>query len=213
MSLEHILQALEREAQQQIAAMEEAAQAEAEQILSQAQAQAAAVRQRHLAASRAALEVERTRRLNRAKMAALQAVLSAREALITSALEAAARHLAALSTTEVYAGLLRRLAQEAVERLGRDQPLCLHVWPRDVGLMHQFVREMGLSAIVTGDLENKAGFAIPELAGEGLGGLAVTTAEGRVSLINTLEMRLQRVAQLYRSQIAQFIFNHQQDGL
>jgi vacuolar-type H+-ATPase subunit E/Vma4 len=144
-------------------------------------------------------------------------VLKAREALITSALETATRHLAALSTTEVYASLLRQLTQEAVEHLGTDHPLCLHVWPRDVELMHQIVREMGLSATVVGDLEDEAScgqprFAVPELEGGSLGGLAVTTAAGRVSLINTLEMRLQRVANLYRAQIAGIIFDPQREG-
>lgn len=217
MSLDRILQALDTEAEQQVAEIEQAAQAEVENILRQAQAEAAVVRQRHLAASRSSLQVERTRLLNRAKLAALQVVLKARETLIISALETAAQHLAALSTTEVYAKLLRQLTQEVVDNLGTDQPLCLHVRTCDVELMHQIVREMGLSATVVGDLADvdsfgQLRFAAPELKSNGLGGLAVTTAAGRISLINTLEMRLQRVAQLYRAQIAGTIFDQQQDG-
>jgi vacuolar-type H+-ATPase subunit E/Vma4 len=83
--------------------------------------------------------------------------------------------------------------------------------------MHQIVREMGLSATVAGDLADggffgQLRFATAEVKSNGLGGLAATTAAGRISLINTLEMRLQRVAQLYRAQIAGIIFDHQQDG-
>ncbi|HXV41941.1 MAG TPA: V-type ATP synthase subunit E [Anaerolineae bacterium] len=217
MSLDRILQALEAEAEQQVVEIEQAAQAEVENILRQAQAEAAAVRQKRLAASQSSLQVERTRLLNRAKQSALQVVLKAREALIISALETAAQHLAALSTTEVYSRLLRLLTQEVVDNLGTDQPLCLHVRPCDVELMHQIVREMGLSATVVGDLADAGSFgqlrfAAPESKSNGLGGLAVTIAAGRISLINTLEMRLQRVAQLSRAQIAGIIFDHRQDG-
>lgn len=86
MSLEHILQALEAEAERQITEIEQAAEAEVKRILSQAQIEAGAVRQKHLAASQALLQVERTRLLNRAKQQASQTVLRGREAVISSAL-------------------------------------------------------------------------------------------------------------------------------
>jgi hypothetical protein len=83
--------------------------------------------------------------------------------------------------------------------------------------MQQIVREMGLLATVVGDLADAGSlgqlrFAAPELKDNSLGGLAVTTAAGRICLINTLEMRLQRVAQLYRAQIAEILLDHRQDG-
>jgi vacuolar-type H+-ATPase subunit E/Vma4 len=43
----------------------------------------------------------------------------------------------------------------------------------------------------------------------GLGGIIVATADGRVSLINTLEVRLQRAAEMYRSQITEWLFGTQ----
>jgi vacuolar-type H+-ATPase subunit E/Vma4 len=212
MSLEHILQALEAEAERQIAAIEQAAEADVKRILSLAQIEAEAVRQKHLAVSRVSLQVERTRLLNRAKQQASQAVLREREAVITSALAATMKCLAALANTNAYAQLLRQLTQEAVDTLGRDEPLCLHVRERDVELMERIVGEMGLSARVTGDLNEvipsgQMHFSSAEQNGQSLGGLAATVAAGRVTLNNTLEARLFRVSNLYRAQIAEIIFD------
>lgn len=216
MSLDRILEALEAEAARQIAEIEQVTQAEIEHIRRQAQVEAAAVRQQPMTASQAALRVEQTRLLNRAKQEASQVVLQAREAMISAALAAAAQQLANLLTTPAYPGLLQQLTQEAVGTLGTNQVLYLHVRNGDLELMRQFVRELGLSAEVAGDLEENfpepARFALAE-AGQGcLGGLAVTTADNRISLINTLAMRLQRVANLYRAQIAQIIFEQQREG-
>lgn len=203
MSLEHILQALEAETEQQIKEVEWTAQAEIERIKAQAEVEAETVCRKHRAAGQAMLQVERTRRLNRAKQEASQQLLQAREQLMTSALAATARQLTALSSTDAYPHLLRQLAEESVATLGKTQPLCLHARQTDVELVNRIVQELGLSATVAGDLTNGDSPC--------LGGLAVSTADNRISLTNTLEARLERVAQLYRTQIAEIVFDGRQE--
>ncbi len=205
MSLENILQALEAEAERQVAEIEGATQAGIERIGAQALAQAAAVRQKHLTAIQAPLQAEQARILNQAKLEALQIVMGTREALIASALEAAARHLADLPATEAYASLLQRLAQEAVDMLGTDTRLRLCVDSRDLVLMSRIIRTMGLSAAVEGGLENE------DSAWDCPGGLVATNSDRRISLVNTLDARLGRVSNLFRSQIAEMIFGEQQE--
>jgi vacuolar-type H+-ATPase subunit E/Vma4 len=207
MSLEHILQALETEAEQQLGEIERAAQVEIERICLQAQAEAESVCQKHLATSQAALQIERTRLLNQAKLAASQILLNARETLIASALTATTRRLAALSTTAAYPGLLRQLTEEAVETLKLNQQLCLHVRDDDVDLMGQIIRELGISATVTGNLAGDSLEQSSDWENNCLGGVVVTTVDNRISLTNTLQTRLQRVANLYRAQIAEIIFD------
>lgn len=213
MSLKRILQALDAEAERQIAEIEQATQVELEQIHAQAQVEAETIRLKHLSISQAALQIERTRRLNQARQEALQTVLSAREALLTAALEATARRLAALATSEHYPVYLRQLTQEAVEHVGQNSPCCLHVYPQDVEVMGRIVQELEFSATVMGDLTAEIGPHPSPATGEGvflkddsLGGVEVTTSDGRIRLVNTLAARLQRVAQLYRTQIAEILF-------
>ena len=200
MSLEKILKTLETEAERQVVEIDQAAQVEIERIRTQAWAEAEAVRQKRVAAIQAPLQAEQARIRNQAKLKALQTVMGTREALITSALEATARCLATLSTTQAYAGLLRQLTQEAIDTLGADGPLCLCVQSCSVELMNHIVQEMGLQATVEGGLENKAS------SQSCLGGIVVSTPDGGISLVNTLAARLQRVANLYRAQIAKIVF-------
>lgn len=203
MSLENILQALEAEAEQQVTEIERAAQVEIERIRSQARIEAATVRQKHLDAIQVPLQAEQARIFNQAKLEALRIVMGTRETLIASALEAAARRLAALPTMETYPSLLQRLLQEAANTLGIDKGLHLHVQSRDVELMSHIVQKMGLSAAVEGDLENQASsWACP-------GGLVATNSDERIRLVNTLDARLGNVADLYRYQIAEMLFGGQ----
>lgn len=210
MSLERILQALDAEAEHQIAEIERATQLEIEHIRTQAQVEAETVRQKHLDAGQASLQVERTRQLNRARQEAVQTVMSARETLLASALEATTRRLAVLSASELYPAYLRQLTQEGVDHLGAHNECCLHVRSQDVELMRQIVQELGFSATVIGDLapENTT----PNLPDNSLGGVVATSSDGRIRLVNTLAARLQRVAQLQRAQIAEIVFDqHQED--
>lgn len=201
MSLEEILHALDRKADHQVAAIEETAHAEIEQIRAEAQAKAAAVRQAQLEGIQTALQAEQANILNQAKLEALQVTMGAREELMASALARAAHHLTQLTETTVYADLLRHLAEEAVDTLGVDGELLLRVRHQDVPLMEEIVREMGLAATVEGDLEEG-----PAPWGN-LGGLVAATPDGRVRLTNTLGARLQRVANLHRTQIAEMIWD------
>lgn len=206
MPLENILQALEAEAARQVAEIEQNAQAEIERIRTQAQQKAAAIRKQHLAEIQAPLRAEQARILNQAKLEALQIVMGTREALIDSALQATAQRLAALCASEAYTPLLRHLTQEAVDTLGGEDHLHLRVRSCDVDRMTCLVQYMGLSATVAGELEHE-----DESQEGGLGGLVVATADGRISLVNTLEARLRRVASLYRSQIAEMVFGAEQE--
>jgi len=204
MPLENILHALEAEAERLVTEIGQATQAEVERIRAEAQAEAPVVRQKHITAIEAPLRAEQARILNRAKLEVLQIVMGTREDLITAVLEAAARRLDALPSTEAYADLLRQLMQEAVDAFGVNS-LCLRVQSSDVALMKRIVQEMGLSATVMGELEKKEA-----MAGD-LGGLVATTPDERISLVNTPAARLKRVASLYRAQIAEMMFQDQQE--
>ncbi|MBN1218660.1 MAG: hypothetical protein JXM69_07020 [Anaerolineae bacterium] len=205
MPLANILQALEVEAQRRMAEIEQTTRAEIERIRTQAQAEAAVVKQKQLTAIEAPLRAEQARILNRAKLGALQIVMGTRENLITAVLEAAAERLAELTATETYADVLRDLTREAVEALGVNGQLRLRVHNGDLTLMNRIAQEMKLAATITDDLEAEA-----EIEND-LGGVVAATPDGRISLLNTPGVRLQRVASLYRAQIAEMMFGEPQE--
>lgn len=202
MPLENILQTLEVEAKRLVTEIGQATQVEVDCIQAEAQAEAAVVRQKRITTIQTPLRAEQARILNQAKLEALQIVLGTREELITAVLEAAARRLEERSSTKQYAGLLQQLTEEAVTVLGVNE-ICLRVQSRDVELMNCIVQKLGLSATVTGGLEDDEA-----TAGNGAGVVA-TTLDGRISLINTPTARLARAASLYRLQIAKMMFEDQ----
>jgi V/A-type H+-transporting ATPase subunit E len=203
MALDNILEALEAEANQQIADLEQVAQTELAAIRTQAQANAEAVRQQQLAAIKLPIRAERTRLLNQAKLEALQEVLGTRETLISLVLEETGRRLAVLPHLASYPALLQQLIQEAVEALNGVGRLHVHVAKRDLALMNRIVEQLALSAVVEENLDREPAE---------WGGVVVTSTDGRISLINTLATRLERVARLYRARIAELIFDDEQEN-
>jgi vacuolar-type H+-ATPase subunit E/Vma4 len=200
MSLDRILQALESEAAAEIARIDQAAEEEIAHVRAAAKARAAAAEQKHGPAIEAPLQAERARIVNQAKLEALRTVMGAREALMKEALEAAAARLAALPDSETYAHVLEGLIFEAVAALGQDGMLHLRVESRDRPLLAHIVQIRGLQATLdAGTIGDGAVWNCP-------GGVIATSADGRVGLVNTLSARLQRVATLYRSEIAGMLF-------
>ena len=205
MSLDRILQALESEAEGQIAAIEREGQAKIRQLQAQTEANIATLREKHLIARQAEAQAETVRIINRAKLEALQVEIGAREKLLTLAVETAAHHLETDYAAETRTELLRLLIQEAVETLAADGPLQIHVQNRDVIRAQQIVRDLALPAEVHGDR------SVDDAAWGYLGGVVISPAAGQVSLVNTLDVRLQRVASLYRAQIARLLFNQPEE--
>lgn len=201
MPLEAILQAIDAEAERQVADITRLAQDQVAQINADGQVQAQAIRQRHLAAIQAPLKAEQARIINQAKLQALQIVLGTREELISDLLETTADQLTNFSQQAEYAAFLKELVQETTAWLGADQPLRWRVKEPDVGLMQAALQSLGLTAIVDAGLDGEN-----TVWNGGMGGLIALTADERIGVVNTLEMRLQRAANLYRGQIAAWLF-------
>jgi vacuolar-type H+-ATPase subunit E/Vma4 len=201
MSLDKILQALESAAAAEIAEIEWTAEVERARVRTEAEAQALAVQQKHKEMIVAPLQAERARILNRAKLEALRTVLGAREELIGAALKAAATRLAVLRNGDAYARALDRLAREAVAALDQNSGLHLCVESRDRPLLACIVGQWGLQVTVEeGTTSDGAAWDCP-------GGVVAMSADRRISVVNTLSARLQRVATLYRSEIAAMLFS------
>jgi vacuolar-type H+-ATPase subunit E/Vma4 len=200
MSLDKILQVLEAEAAAEIAEIERAAEAEIVRVRAEAEAKGIAAEQKHKPAIEAPLQAERARILNQAKLESLRTVMGTREELMRAALEAAAARLAILPSGEMYERVLERFIREGVTALCENGELRLRVESRDRPLLVNIMQRSGLQATVEeGTTGDAAAWICP-------GGVVVTSADGRISLANTLSARLQRVATLYRSEIASMLF-------
>jgi vacuolar-type H+-ATPase subunit E/Vma4 len=197
MPLEHILRALQAQADAEIEQINRAADDEAAQLIAEAEAAAIAIRARHRARVEPMLVAEAASLQNKARLGALRAVANAREELIVAAFAQAAERLAQIRESRQYPAIWRALAREAVAAVGGAAPphaprLIVRVDPRDVEIARAALAEMGVLA----EIEMQT---IP------LGGLEVTTRDERIVIVNTLAARLERARSILRGPVARIL--------
>lgn len=175
-----------READAEAQAIIEQAEHEAEALLEQERSKSEqAARSIEVRLVRRAQE-QRSRRLNRARVEALEIIGQARQALIQQALERVSQQLEQVRAHE-YSDVLARLLDETLQALEDSPgPLTLRADPRDRSLLVELLDEREIELQVEYDLEC-------------LGGVAASTAEARISVTNTLESRLERARRALES--------------
>ena len=197
MPLEHILRALQVQADAEIEKINRAADDEAAQLIAEAQAAADAIRARHRARVEPMLLAEAASLQNKARLGALRAAANAREDLINDAFSHAAECFSQIRESKSYPTIFRALAREAVEALGDDaavdsKSLIARVDSRDAEIARATLAEMGASA----EIETQS---IP------LGGLEVTTRDERIVIVNTLAARIERARSVLRGPVARIL--------
>lgn len=198
MALEHILRAMQAQADADIAAIHRTADDEAAQLIAEAESAARAIRARHRARVEPMLIAEAAGLQNKAKLGALRAIANAREELIANTFAQAEDCLAQIRASKQYAAILRALAQEAIQAIGSDsssssgQGFIARVDPCDAAIARDAFAKMGVHA----EIETQA---IP------LGGLDVMTRDGRIVIVNTLVARLERARHILRGPVAKIL--------
>ena len=197
MPLEHILRALQAQADAEIERIDRAADEEATQLIAEAEAAADTIRARHRARVEPMLFSEAAGLRNKARLVALRATANAREHLINDAFAQAAECLSQIRTSKQYPAIFRALARQAVEALGDvssadSKRLIVRVDPRDVEIARATWAEMDASA----EIETQS---IP------LGGLEVTTRDERIVIVNTLAARVERARGVLRGPVARIL--------
>jgi V/A-type H+/Na+-transporting ATPase subunit E len=193
MSLEAILAAIRASSEQQVEALERQAATEAAAILEAARQEADRVR--HEACTRAALPAHRehSRIIHRARLLHLRTVGDAREAAIDAALAAARRRLATARGDADYPVVLKRLTEEALAELEGSledvDRAHLEADPRDEAILVPILRQRNLDAA--------AGYRL-----DCWGGIVARSEDGRITVINTLESRLERATPFLRRYLA-----------
>jgi vacuolar-type H+-ATPase subunit E/Vma4 len=115
---------------------------------------------------------------------------------IEEALALTGRRLAGLRAEPIYQQILPVLVLEAIEALGETErargPVGLSADPRDAELLATIMRQPGLAAQLQYDLES-------------WGGVIARSGDGRVTVYNTLEKRLEQAQPYLRQVLAAFL--------
>lgn len=198
MPLEHILRAMQAQADAEIAQITRAADEEIAQLIAEAEAHAQAIRARHRARVEPLLAQQAATLQNQAELDARRALAEAREQLLNEAFAQAQARLAQVRQSNDYPAILRALAHQALNALGNDiattpeQRLIVRVDPDDVALARTVFNELGVSFEI-----------VPQTMP--LGGVEIATRDERIVITNTLAARLERARKYLRGTIAQML--------
>lgn len=194
MSLQAVLDAIRESGAAQVRAIEADAQTQAHEILHAAQTEAIHLREDARLSALAPAARDQFRVAQQAQHQALQIVVGAHEALVDTAIQRTRERLATLRSDPVYPAILSRLVDEALadlrQSLTDDSPICLEADPRDRALLEPMVRDADLDVRYTLNA---------------WGGVIASSSDGRITVFNTLESRLERaMPYLRRCLAAQF---------
>ena len=170
--LNDLLSAIEADAKEERARLDESSRAEVEAILSRARAEAETARAEPVETQEPELQREADRRIGAARVEAARLLREVREESFGDLLEETRKRLGTLRGTDQYGGVLRALLQEAHAALSNAR--VMRVDPRDESLASELAGEYGLTV---------------EPTLRTAGGLELADDDGR-SLRNTFEERL-----------------------
>jgi vacuolar-type H+-ATPase subunit E/Vma4 len=183
MSLETILGAILADGDARVAEIEHKASVQVNEALAAARTEAEELEEDAANAAVLPAAKERARVLHRARLESMHIVGQACQGLIDAALEETRAVLAGLRGERMYADVLCRLLEEAVAELhatlGDAGRVHLNVDPRDQELLESMLRHMVLDVSVSYKLDS-------------WGGLNAQSEDGRVTVTNHLEARLER---------------------
>jgi len=183
MSLVAILEAIRATGDAQITEVEQHAYAQTRQILAEAQTVSREQREETRAATLSPAYRERARILHRARLESLRIIGNARDALINAALGQTRGRLAGFRNNPAYPQVLEQLARQAVEELQAclelEEVVYLEADPRDQAILE--------SVLSTFKAELQVDYTL-----ECWGGVVARSQDRRITVINTLEARLER---------------------
>jgi len=193
MSLEAILDAIREDGDAQVGEIEARARSQVNEALGTARLEAEEIEASAAEAAALPAAKERARILHRARLEAMRIVGQTRQGLVDEALEQAKAALAGLRGERMYADVLCRLMEEALAEIhtttGDAGKVRLEVDRRDQALLENMLRHLVLDVSVSYTLDS-------------WGGLDVHSEDGRVTVTNHLESRLERALPYLQSYLA-----------
>jgi V/A-type H+/Na+-transporting ATPase subunit E len=184
MKYDHLIQSIEKSADEKIRDLKERNESECREIVEQIQIQGREYNKVILEETRKKVVIEKNREIYTAgEEAKMRRAGTQQEALAQVFREAGARLSEARNETS-YETIFQALLSEVLEQLEGEEVI-LHVDPRDLELCRRLVAGMKKQCEITGDLHCS-------------GGLNGTTKDGKVLIRNTIEDRLVRARDLMR---------------
>ncbi len=191
MAIDNILQALEEQCRSECQAIFDKAKSEVDEILAEAEVEAAKIREAKMDRVKKEVASERSALLYSSRLNFKNAMIRAREEIVNVAFERAMAKLAEVRSNGSYQAILEKLVGEGLEKVS-GEPV-LHVDATDKEIASKYLKSLNVRGEIRPDITC-------------LGGCVVADAEERVTIINTLEERLERAKSRLRMEVAEELF-------
>lgn len=191
MNLDEMLRILEEEGHKQCEAVMKDGEAQVAKILEEAEEEARRIRERELEKVLASLQIEKAKILNEARLFVKRQIIQAKEEFIQKAFSEAKKKLEELRSSKNYKTIFKNLLSEAIESI--EGKILVDVDKKDEKIAKEVLDDSGL------DYELHTSLTA-------LGGLKVSTMDGRITLTNTIDTRLEKGRQLLKTEIMTTLF-------
>ena len=191
MAIDNILQALEEQCRSECQAIFDKAKSEVDEILAEAEAEAAKIREAKMDRVKKEVASERAALMYSSRLDFKNAMIRAREEIVNKAFEQATEKLATVRVNGSYQAILAKLVEEGLKKVSGDP--VLHVDEKDAAVASKSLNSLNVRGEIRPDITC-------------LGGCVIADAEERVTIINTLEERLERAKSRLRMEVAEELF-------
>jgi len=190
MAIEDIFRALEEQADEEVNRILHAATVQADAIEHEARDEAERITNAKIQAAEAAVRNKAAKAINSARLQVKRDLAEVRDNAVDAVFDEAAKRLAAMRGTPEHERVFADLLKEAAARV--DGECEIRVRPEDAGLAKKVASDLGLMFTV-----------VPTL--DAIGGVIVSTHEGRVVHDNTFESRLHKARNVAGTRIAEVL--------
>lgn len=192
MRLEHLKREMEEQSSEEISRIKKSSEKEAEKLREEAGKKAETIVRHHMEQAARTVERERIVQHYEASNEAKNTTTQEQNRVFDLAFDRARRDLEGIRHTASYEKIFRLLLKEAVQTLD-EQRIRLHIDPRDADLCLSIVEELGLKSEIIQDITC-------------IGGLDASSPDGRITVHNTLESRLERSKETMRLEVFSTVF-------
>ena len=187
MTFENLIESMEVSAKKKIDEITKKAHRETDEIRRAAEEKAELFKTEYLTEAQKSVETERNKLIYEAKAKSKMRVIKEKEQVIQSAFIEAKKRLEGFRNDRNYEENFKKMLQEAVHALEAER-VVLHFDKRDESLCKQVLNELHENSEYVTDLTS-------------LGGLEVSTKDGKIVVFNTVESRLANAEELLRREI------------
>jgi V/A-type H+-transporting ATPase subunit E len=193
MDYENLMKSMDSGAEDKIAELTQRARKTSEEIKSRALAKADEIKKLHMDSALKAAMLEKNKSLYMANSEAKKQIGNLKHELFNEAFARVHGRLASVRESGYYEDSFRRMAEEAVLALGESEVI-LHIDKKDADLCRKVADGLGVRCEIIAD-------------NDCMGGLIVTTKDGKVVVYNTVESRLENARRRRRLEIFNMLYS------